>query len=170
MKAILRQDYKVPGTMLQKGLESSEESVMGFVFENKEGHHKTWTRAEAEKYPDWFELVDTVPEFKTPFIQPVPEGAEASDCYQVLLSASELVDIETHLKLNHIAQQLNGDWEPDWSNGEEPKFWIALFVAEQRYGVEKTFSIMGSEVYFKTAAMAIKAMNFMGLLNKEKNQ
>ena len=60
-------------------------------------------------------------------------------------------------KLMDIAKYYNGDWKPDWSNIDEPKFLILYSNRDERYTVDynTTFSINAVPFKHKEDALAV---------------
>ena len=63
-------------------------------------------------------------------------------------------------QLMNVAKYLNGDWQPDWDNGNESKFYILVFG--NRVEILNAFSYNYSLVYFKTQALAQQAIEILG--------
>lgn len=72
--------------------------------------------------------------------------------------------IEKWLCINdllNIAQGLNEDWEPDWTDQNQEKFEIIL-LNNGVFDVQKTNTVSLSFVYFKTEALAYEAIQIIG--------
>lgn len=62
-------------------------------------------------------------------------------------------------ELMNVAKYLNGDWQPDWNNHEEPKYYICISKYDSMH---ITYCDNNSLVYFKTEELAIKAIEILG--------
>lgn len=62
-------------------------------------------------------------------------------------------------KLMNVAKYLNGDWQPDWNNHKEPKYYICIskYTGEYIAYCDNT-----SFVYFKTEELAKQAIDILG--------
>lgn len=70
--------------------------------------------------------------------------------------------------LMDIAKYYNGDWKPDWSNKNKPKFYIAFDYESSFYEVRWEYRISDNIVYFKStkdAQAVIDNPNFREILD-----
>ena len=85
--------------------------------------------------------------------------------------ANSYRQIEKILAINqlmNIAKYYNGDWEPDWSNEKEPKFYIAFDTESSSYYVRLGYIVSCHIVYFKNrkdAQAVIDNPNFREILD-----
>ena len=71
-------------------------------------------------------------------------------------------------KLMDIAKYYNGDWKPDWSNKNKPKFYIAFNYESSFYEVRWKYRMSDNIVYFKStkdAQAVIDNPNFREILD-----
>lgn len=74
--------------------------------------------------------------------------------------------VTAYYKLIVIARALNEGWEPDWTNGDQPK-WVPWFYFDREknktagfadaatcYAPTSTYALLGSRLCFKTEALA----------------
>jgi hypothetical protein len=92
--------------------------------------------------------------------------------YDFSLSASDASNFCRNLKkyepiiywlkiLQLIADDLNGDWMPDWNKFKQLKFYITT-DNKKTFKVSTTLSNRGHVVYFKSEYLARKAIDIMG--------
>ena len=62
-------------------------------------------------------------------------------------------------KLMNVAKYLNGDWQPDWNNGEV-KFFINL--RNDVFKVSTVVAMQCEDIYFKSEELAKKAIEILG--------
>ena len=70
--------------------------------------------------------------------------------------------------LMDIAKYYNGDWKPDWSNRNKPKFYIAFDYESSFYEVRWKYRMSYNIVYFKStkdAQAVIDNPNFREILD-----
>ena len=70
--------------------------------------------------------------------------------------------------LMDIAKYYNGDWKPDWSNKNKPKFYIAFDYESSFYEVRWKYRMSDNIVYFKStkdAQAVIDNPNFREILD-----
>ena len=70
--------------------------------------------------------------------------------------------------LMDIAKYYNGDWKPDWSNKNKPKFYIAFNYESSFYEVRWKYRMSDNIVYFKStkdAQAVIDNPNFREILD-----
>lgn len=75
------------------------------------------------------------------------------------ISRKQLDKLVAINQLMNVAKYLNGDWQPDWNNHEEPKYYICI---SKYNGMHITYCDNNSLVYFKTEELAIKAIEILG--------
>ena len=71
-------------------------------------------------------------------------------------------------RLMNIARYYNGDWKPDWSNKNKPKFYIAFDYESSFYEVRWKYRMSDNIVYFKStkdAQAVIDNPNFREILD-----
>lgn len=71
-------------------------------------------------------------------------------------------------RLMNIARYYNGDWKPDWSNKNNPKFYIAFNYESSFYEVRWKYRMSDNIVYFKStkdAQAVIDNPNFREILD-----
>ena len=64
------------------------------------------------------------------------------------------------IKLLNVAKFLNGDWKPDWEDGNEIKYGIGIYNG--KIEVEPTAIYQTSFVYFRTEELAKQAVAILG--------
>ena len=52
-------------------------------------------------------------------------------------------------RLMNIAKYYNGDWEPDWNNSEEPKYYIYYCNNNDEYKLSFTTNVNWGDIYFR---------------------
>lgn len=65
-------------------------------------------------------------------------------------------------KLMNVAKYLNGDWQPEWNNGEEDKYYIQIETLTDELHIDCTNLFNRSIVYFKSRKLANKAIEILG--------
>ena len=81
-----------------------------------------------------------------------------TDCF--ITSEKQLEQLLALNKLMNVAKYLNGDWEPDWNNEFENKFYI--FHSFGKLNIcAKNYSIFGCAV-FKSKDLARQAIEILG--------
>ena len=68
----------------------------------------------------------------------------------------------TFRKLLEVANYLNGDWEPDWSNQEQIKYFISYDHSNERFGTFKLGYTSLGIVCFSSEENAQKAIEIIG--------
>ena len=63
-------------------------------------------------------------------------------------------------KLMNVAKYLNGDWQPDWNNEEEGKFYIEN--VSKNLNIDCTGLFNSDIVYFKSEELAEQAIEILG--------
>jgi len=65
-------------------------------------------------------------------------------------------------KLMNVAKYLNGDWQPDWSNEKEDKYFISYNYAINEIQTEDDLVFQNSYIYFKFEEFAKQAIEILG--------
>ena len=65
-------------------------------------------------------------------------------------------------KLMNVAKYLNGDWQPDWSNSTENKFYIYINRETDTVYIASTYNFGCSGIYFKLRKLAEQAIKILG--------
>lgn len=71
-------------------------------------------------------------------------------------------------KLINIAKFYNGDWEPEWNNSNEDKYFICYRYIKDEYAVDADLTEVANVVYFKNdidAQAVIDNPNFRPILD-----
>lgn len=63
-------------------------------------------------------------------------------------------------KLLNVAKYLNGDWQPDWNNTTELKYFIGL--SNDKLSTSFVYSYRSMDVYFRSAKLAKQAIEILG--------
>ena len=63
-------------------------------------------------------------------------------------------------KLLNVAKYLNGDWQPNWNDIEENKYYIKIDIGRIQIGCANT--IFSDIVYFKSIKLAEQAIEILG--------
>lgn len=78
----------------------------------------------------------------------------------------DMLGAQAMLKLTLIARALNGGWQPDWSNGDQKKYypWFEISAGSSGLGFSSTHFVfvsastgVGSRLCFKSSELAIYA-------------
>lgn len=81
-------------------------------------------------------------------------------------NATSIQQIEQLLALNklmNVANYLNGDWEPDFTDTDKQKWFIDYNSKESILGTDFTFGVYRhSNVYFKSGELARQAIEILG--------
>lgn len=92
--------------------------------------------------------------------------------YEELVKLDFPVDIKNKIeaiqKLMCIAKFYNGDWEPEWNNCNEDKYYIYYRYTRDEYAVDADFTEVSNIVYFKNdvdAQAVIGNPNFRPILD-----
>lgn len=59
----------------------------------------------------------------------------------------------------NVAKYLNGDWQPDWNNRSEIKYYISLYGGINIY---RTTDFHCLDIYFKSKELAEQAVGILG--------
>lgn len=84
----------------------------------------------------------------------------------VYIHSSDTKALKTIAQLMNIAKYYNGDWEPDWNNQDEYKYYITY--NRDTYEVDYNWMTICSNIYFKNkedAQSVIDNPNFRAILN-----
>ena len=65
-------------------------------------------------------------------------------------------------KLMNVAKYLNGNWEPDFTNFSERKWWIDYDFEDSMLSTDFSCYYRNSVVYFKSEELAIQAIEILG--------
>lgn len=65
-------------------------------------------------------------------------------------------------KLMNVAKYLNGDWQPNWYNEEEGKYYIQIENVTKNLNIDCTGLFNSSIVYFKSEEFAKQAIEILG--------
>ena len=63
-------------------------------------------------------------------------------------------------KLINVAKYLNNNWQPDWNNNYEDKFYI--YLEGNRIGIGKKFTSKSLDIYFECRELAKQAIEILG--------
>lgn len=63
-------------------------------------------------------------------------------------------------RLMNVAKYLNGDWQPNWNNEDESKYY--LYVGINKINIDRNWSCCHNSIYFKTRALAQQAIEILG--------
>lgn len=66
------------------------------------------------------------------------------------------------IKLMNVAKYLNGDWNPNWENDSEKKYYIKCFSKDNEVLVDYVFRYNYPVVYFRTKDLAQRAIDILG--------
>ena len=83
----------------------------------------------------------------------------------LMLTATSNKQLEQLVALNklmNVAKYLNGNWEPDFTNGDEKKWYIDYDCEDSRLGTDYTYNYRHSNVYFKSEELALQAIEILG--------
>lgn len=85
--------------------------------------------------------------------------ANSYDNFNNSTSDKQLKKLLAINKLMNVAKYLNGDWQPNWNDGNEIKYFVLVIS-----GIEilDTFTYNYSPVYFQTKALAQQAIEILG--------
>ena len=75
-----------------------------------------------------------------------------------MVQAEKLLAIN---KLMNVAKYLNGDWQPDWHNGED-KYYISIEHINDELFIDFTGEFQESSIYFKSEELAQQAIGILG--------
>lgn len=66
-------------------------------------------------------------------------------------------------RLMNVARYLNGDWQPDWENSSERKYYIEYYDRYNKYSIGSLISVGNiGQVLFKSEEAANKALEILG--------
>lgn len=86
----------------------------------------------------------------------------------VYIHSSDTKTLKAIAQLMNIAKYYNGDWEPDWNNTKEDKYYIMYNNNKNIYKVEYNNSFTLNTIYFKNKKDAIAVIdnpNFKNILD-----
>lgn len=84
-------------------------------------------------------------------------------CYNYLtncISEKQAQKLLTINKLMNVAKYLNGNWQPNWFNHEESKYYIFIYNGE--INISNTGLSHCLEIYFKSKELAQQAIDILG--------
>lgn len=91
------------------------------------------------------------------------EDTKISDCFwdlNVCTSEKQAKKLLAINQLMNVAKYLNGDWQPNWEEDNDSKFYIALELNKIR--ILESWVSNTALVYFKTEKLAQKAIDILG--------
>lgn len=77
-------------------------------------------------------------------------------------SGQQLQQIRALNKLMNVAKYLNGDWEPDFANRSEQKWYIDYNFNDSMLGTDFIYFYKHSHAYFKSEELARQAIEILG--------
>ena len=80
----------------------------------------------------------------------------------VSTSQQQLQQIRALNKLMNVANYLNGDWEPNFTNRSEQKWYIDYNFEDSMLGTDFIYFYKHSHVYFKSQKLAHQAIEILG--------
>ena len=83
-----------------------------------------------------------------------------TDCF--ITSEKQLEQLLALNKLINVAKYLNGDWEPDFTDNKQQKWFIEYNVESSILDTDFAISYKSSVVYFKTSELAHQAIEILG--------
>lgn len=98
----------------------------------------------------------------------------AKDKFNNFLDVIHDKKIYATIKLQYIADQLNGDWKPDWNKRTPDKWYLGYDYKTEEFSYQFSIYYNSGHVYFKSEEIAKQAREIMGddiylyLLGKEK--
>ena len=63
-------------------------------------------------------------------------------------------------KLMNVAKYLNGDWQPNWNDVYEKKWYI--FIEDKQIKINNTYRLQCNDIYFKSQELAEQAIEILG--------
>ncbi|MBQ0141017.1 MAG: hypothetical protein KBT36_17235 [Kurthia sp.] len=86
----------------------------------------------------------------------------STHCPNIALTKEQLEWLLALNKLQNVANYLNGDWKPDWSDGDSKKYLLQYCANSKFFSVSFNDSHNLGNVYFKSRELAIKAIKILG--------
>lgn len=83
-----------------------------------------------------------------------------TDCF--ITSEKQLEQLLALNKLMNVAKYLNGDWEPDFTNFSERKYWIDYDFEDLMLSTDFSGYYRNSVIYFKSEELAYQAIEILG--------
>ena len=80
----------------------------------------------------------------------------------IATSKQQLEQLLALNKLMNVANYLNGDWKPDFTNFSERKWWIQYDFEDSMLDTDFSCYYRNSVVYFKSEDLAIQAIEILG--------
>lgn len=65
-------------------------------------------------------------------------------------------------KLQNVANYLNDDWKPDWTDGDSKKYLLSYCEDTEYLGAQYSYTDNFGDVYFKSRELALKAIEILG--------
>lgn len=65
-------------------------------------------------------------------------------------------------KLMNVAKYLNGDWQPNWDKGNEPKYYIYYSNMYKTLNTDCVVSVQTNNIFFKSKELAEQAIEILG--------
>lgn len=91
------------------------------------------------------------------------------NCKSIIINESNASKLVTLSKLMNIAKYYNKNWNPDWSNTNEYKYYIIYNNNDNTYAIDYSYYYTYSTIYFKNRKDAIAIINnpnFKDILDK----
>ena len=82
----------------------------------------------------------------------------------VSVNANHFSKLLTIRQLLEVADYLNGDWKPDWTDINQPKYFISYTVSQKFY-VDACYYMNQGIAYFSSRENAEKAIEILGEKN-----
>ena len=81
------------------------------------------------------------------------------NCKSIIVNESNVSKLVALSKLMNIAKYYNGDWNPDWSNTNEYKYYIIYSYKDNIYAIDYSYYYTYNTIYFKNRKDAIAVIN-----------
>lgn len=65
-------------------------------------------------------------------------------------------------QLMNVAKYLNGDWQPDWNNKEEGKYYISFTHISNNLFIECVSEFQNGGIYFKSRELVQQVIDILG--------
>lgn len=78
------------------------------------------------------------------------------------LSKKQLEKLLAINKLMNVAKYLNGDWQPDWDDNKESKYYISLDHINNYLFIDCAKQFQHNDVYFNSKELAEQAIEILG--------
>ena len=83
-----------------------------------------------------------------------------TDCF--ITSEKQLEQLLALNKLMNVAKYLNGDWDPNFTNFSERKWWIDYDFEDLMLSTDFSVYYRNSVIYFKSEELAHQAIEILG--------